>query len=260
QPTPPDEECMRRGRGLVALTLVLTSAVVAMCVFPTEHDADVFVTLDSLTHDTISRAPTSVGPLVLIQGSEGDVHATAWHRQSGGPSVPVPNVSFRWSVSDTTLARIDATTGHLVAIKSGITQVRVVATNFDAGASPATLAIRLSARVTIDTVSVIRRDLYEPNDIAPTLIDLETSKPFPGTVLDALLFLNPALAFEPLPRDVSQGADWYRLRQTKTRDVTIVLSSVVPGTFQTFLTDQLGFQASDTSYHIGADSWTFGPQ
>ena len=331
---------MRRGRGLVALTLVLTSAVVAMCVFPTEHDADVFVTIDSLTLDTISRAPTSVGPLVLIQGSEGDVHATAWHRQSGGPSAPVPNVSFRWSVADTTLARIDATTGHLVAIKSGITQVRVVATNFDAGASPATLAIRVSAPlaidsirpdtlrygeiatvygvglldtiaailsigdatlipvpftdslkangssqisywvpppahtaplsyialgagvfgVTIDTVSVIRRDLYEPNDIAPTLIDLETSKPFPGTVLDALLFLNPALAFEPLPRDVSQGADWYRLRQTKTRDVTIVLSSVVPGTFQTFLTDQLGFQASDTSYHIGADSWTFGPQ
>jgi len=34
----------------------------------------------------------------------------------------------------------------------------------------------------------------------------------------------------------------------------------VPGTFQTFLTDQLTFQASDTSYHIGADSWTFGPQ
>src|SRR5213080_3728742 len=28
------------------------------------------------------------------------------------------------------------------------------------------------------------------------------------------------------------------------------------GTFQTFLTDQLTFQASDTSYHIGADCWT----
>src|SRR6266850_3012083 len=330
---------MRRSRGLAALTIVGISAVVAMCVYPTEHDADVFVTIDSLTLDTISRAPTSVGPLVVIQGAEGDVHATAWHRQSGGPSALVPNVSFRWSVADTTLARIDATTGHLVAIKSGITQVRVVATNFDAGAGPATLGIRVSAPLAIDsvrpdtvrygeiatvygvglldtiavflsigdaslipvpftdslkangssqisywvpppahtaplsyiafgagvfgtttdTVGVIRRDLYEFNDISPALIDLE-ARPFPGTLLNPLLFLNPALAFEPLPRDVVQGADWYRLRQLTTRDLTIVLSSAVPGTFQTFLTDQLTFQASDTSYHIGPDSWTFGPQ
>jgi len=330
---------MRRGRGLAALTLVAISAVVAMCVYPTEHDADVFVTIDSLTLDTISRTPTSVGPLVVIQGAEGDVHATAWHRQSGGPSAPVPNVSFRWSVADTTLARIDATTGHLVAIKAGITQVRVVATNFDVGAAPATLDIRVSAPLAIDsirpdtvrygeiatvygvglldtigvllsigdatlipvpftdtlkangssqisfwvpppahtaplsyiafgagvfgatpdTVAVIRRDIYEPNEIAPALIDLE-ARPFPGTVLAPLLFLNPALAFEPLPRDVLQGADWYRLRQLTQRDLTIVLSSTVPGTFQTFLTDQLTFQASDTSYHIGPDSWTFGPQ
>src|SRR5947208_10367206 len=330
---------MRRSRGLAALTLVVISALVAMCVYPTEHDADVFVTIDSLTLDTISRMPTSVGPLVVIQGAEGDVHATAWHRQSGGPSAPVPNVRFSWSVADTTLARIDATTGHLVAIKSGITQVRVVVKNFDAGAGPATLPIRVSAPLAIDsirpdtvrygeiatvygvglldtvgvllsiggatlfpvpftdtlnangssqisfwvpppahtaplsyialgagvfgttpdTVGVIRRDLYEPNEIAPALIDLE-ARPFPGTALAPLLFLNPALAFEPLPRDVLQGADWYRLRQLTTRDLTIVLSSAVPGTFQTFLTDQLTFQASDTSYHIGADSWTFGPQ
>src|SRR2546430_1206318 len=83
---------MRRSRGVAVLTLVAISAVVAMCVYPTEHDADVFVTIDSLTLDTISRTPTSVGPLVMIQGAEGDVHATAWHRPSGGPSAPVPNV------------------------------------------------------------------------------------------------------------------------------------------------------------------------
>ncbi|PYO59369.1 MAG: hypothetical protein DMD70_13080, partial [Gemmatimonadetes bacterium] len=134
-----------------------------MCVFPTERDADVFVTIDSLTVDTISRPPTSVGPLVVIRGDEGDVHATAWHRQSGGPSAPLPNISFRWSVADTTLARIDATTGHLVAIKSGITQVRVVATNFDAGATPATLAIRVSAPLAIDS---IRPDTVRYGEIA----------------------------------------------------------------------------------------------
>ena len=154
---------MRRGRGLAALTLVAISAVVAMCVYPTEHDADVFVTIDSLTLDTLSRTPTSVGPLVVIQGAEGDVHATAWHRQSGGPSAPVPNVSFRWSVADTTLARIDATTGHLVAIKAGITQVRVVATNFDVGVAPATLDIRVSAPLAIDS---IRPDTVRYGEIA----------------------------------------------------------------------------------------------
>jgi hypothetical protein len=331
---------MRRSRGLAALALLVSCVTIAMCVYPTEHDADVFVTIDSLTVDTVSRTPTSVGPLVLIRGDEGDVHATAWHSLSGGAAAPVPNISFRWSVADTTLARIDATTGHLVAIKSGITQVRAVATNFDAGASPATLAIQVSAPLAIDsirpdtlrygeiatvygvglldtvgvvlsigdavlfavpftdslrangasqisfwvpppahtaplsyiafgagvfgstpdTVTVIRRDLYEPNEFSPTLIDLETSKPFPGTFLDPLLFANPALAFEQLPRDVLQGVDWYRLRQLTTRNVTIVLSSDVPGTFETFLTDQLTFQLSDTSYHLGADAWTFGPQ
>src|SRR5256885_1194653 len=154
---------MRRGRGLAALTLVAIGAGVAACVYPTEHDADVFVTIDPLTLDTISRTPTSVGPLVVIQGAAGDVHATAWHRQSGGPSAPVPNVSFHWSVEDTTLARIDPTTGHLVAIKSGITQVRVVAKNFDAGASPATLGIRVSAPLAIDS---IRPDTVRYGEIA----------------------------------------------------------------------------------------------
>jgi hypothetical protein len=113
---------------------------------------------------------------------------------------------------------------------------------------------------TPDTVQVIRRDIYEPNEIAPRTIDLDASRPFPGTFLNFLLFLNPALAFEQLPRDVLQGADWYRFRQSSTRDLTIVLSSDVPGTFQTFLTDSLGFRASDTSYFIGRDAWTFGPQ
>src|SRR5439155_905274 len=86
--------------------------------------------LGRMPRDSHSRTPTTVGPLEVSPGAEGGSHATAWHRQSGGPS-PVPNVSFRWSVADTTLPRIDATTGHLVAIKAGITQVRVVATNFD---------------------------------------------------------------------------------------------------------------------------------
>src|SRR5947207_2272739 len=230
---------MRRGRGLAALTLVAISAVVAMCVYPTEHDADVFVTIDSLTLDTLSRTPTSVGPLVVIQGAEGDVHATAWHRQSGGPSAPVPNVSFRWSVADTTLARIDATTGHLVAIKAGITQWRVVATNFDAGATPATLAIRVSAPLAIDS---IRPDTVRYGEIATVygvgLLD----------TLGVVLSIGDGVLI-PVP-----------FTDTLKANGSSHLSYSVAGTFPTFLTDQLTFQASDTSYHIGPDSWTFGPQ
>src|SRR5256714_14986196 len=56
-----------------------------------------------------------------------------------------------------------ATTGHLVAIKSATTQGRVGATNFDAGASPATLAIRVSAPLAIDS---IRPDTLRYGEIA----------------------------------------------------------------------------------------------
>src|SRR2546429_9263741 len=103
---------MRRSCGVAALTLVILSATVAMCVFPTERDADVFVTIDSLTVDTISRPPTSVGPLGVIRGDEGDVHAPACNPQRGGRSTPRPTFSFRRAVGATTLPRVDSTTGH----------------------------------------------------------------------------------------------------------------------------------------------------
>jgi hypothetical protein len=113
---------------------------------------------------------------------------------------------------------------------------------------------------TDDSVQVIRRDVYEPNETSPRVVDLDTSRPFPGTILNPFLFLNPALAFEPLPRDVKQGVDWYRLTQAGTRDLTVILTAPeAKGTFATFLTDSLAFRASDTSYFIGSNAWTSGP-
>src|SRR5205807_812899 len=223
----------------------------------TGHDADVFVTIDSLTLDTLSRTPTSVGPLVVIQGAEGDVHATAWHRQSGGPSAQVPNVSFRWSVADTTLARIDATTGHLVAIKAGITQVRVVATNFDVGAAPATLDIRVSAPLAIDS---IRPDTVRYGEIATVYgVGLLDTIGVLLSIGDATLI--PVPFTDTLKANGSSQISFWVPPPAHTAPLSyIAFGSAVPGTFQTFLTDQLTFQASDTSYHIGADSWTFGPQ
>src|SRR2546422_1836638 len=49
-----------------------------------------------------------------------------------------------------------------------------------------------------DTTRVLERDIYEPNDTIPSAIDLDAARPFPttNTLLDSLLFFNPALAFE----------------------------------------------------------------
>jgi hypothetical protein len=113
---------------------------------------------------------------------------------------------------------------------------------------------------TDDSVEVIRQDVYEPNEALPFVLDLDAPRPFPGTILDPFLFLNPALSFEPLPREVKEGVDWYRLTQSGTRDLTVILTAgEAAGTFATFLTDSLAFRASDTTYFIGSDAWTFGP-
>lgn len=58
-----------------------------------------------------------------------------------------------------------------------------------------------------DSTTVLRRDLYEPNETTPSLIDL-TAAPFPS--VPAVRFFNPALAFEDRVRADSLGIDWYR--------------------------------------------------
>lgn len=312
---------MRLGPG-IALALLLSSATVATCVFPTERDDSVHVSVDPLP--------------ILVRGTDTYATARAWHLVSAADSQELPNVSFVWSSDDPLTATVDAD-GHIVGIKSGTTFIRARAANFDKRALAGEITLRVANTLEIDsirpdtvrygevvtvygvglldtlgvglsiggagliaypfseavgpdgasrrsywvpppahsaplfyigagvfgftpdTVGVLRRDVYEPNELAPSQIDLETSRPFPGTILNFLLFANPALAFEQLPRDVPQGADWYRFSQTTTRDLTIVLTSDVPGTFLTFLTDSLDFQFSDTNYHTGPDSWTFGP-
>jgi hypothetical protein len=61
--------------------------------------------------------------------------------------------------------------------------------------------------VSPDTTTVLRRDLYEPNEDVPQVIDLSAG-PFPS--LPAVRFYNPALAFEDRVRADSLGVDWYR--------------------------------------------------
>jgi hypothetical protein len=312
---------MRFSRGTTLATL-LSAATVGTCVFPTERDELVHVSIDPLP--------------VLIRGNDAAATARAWQIMAAGDSQLLTNVTFVWSSDSTSIATVDAT-GHVVGIKAGTTPIRARVANFDQRSLPGEITLRVAAPLEVDsirpqtasygetvtiygvgvdsifqasigdgvlipypfsnvrdstgraaftywvppparsdsvffigngvfgfskdTVRVIREDLHEPNDVSPELIDLETSRPFPGTVLNVLLFLNPALAFEQLPRD-QVGVEWYRFNfnQPAQRDLTIIVSSDVPGTFATFLTDSLRFQASDTSYRVGPNSWTFGPE
>ena len=110
-----------------------------------------------------------------------------------------------------------------------------------------------------DTTKVIEQDLYEPDDTVARPINLDAPPPFAAA--PALVFYNPALAFEPLKRDQKAGADWYRFSHAQTQDLTIVLTAPqIAGTFLTYLSDSLGWDVTNHKYVLGADAWTFGPR
>jgi Big-like domain-containing protein len=319
---------MRLIRGCAALAVLFSSATLATCVFPTERDSSVHV---SVTHLRI-----------LIRGRDTTAKATAWQMIAPGDSQRIPNVTFVWSSSNTAVATVD-NAGHVVGVNSGTVVIRAAAANFDKGSAAGNDTLRVSAPLEIDSVRpktvrygekltiygvgvdsifsaslagaalihvpftdtvfkvgtartrfwvpppattdslfylgisgglgvfgflhgdttrVLERDIYEPNDTIPSAIDLDGARPFPitNTLLDSLLFFNPALAFETLKRGQTTGVDWYHFTQAKTRDVTIFLTAPqIAGTFSTFLTDSLGWNGTAKTYFIGHDAWTFGP-
>jgi len=253
---------MRHGRGLAAGALLIGGVTVATCVYPTEHDSSVHV---------------SIRPLkILLRGSDSTARATAWQIVAPGDSQKIPNVTFVWSSSDPAVATVDQA-GQVVGVNSGTVIIRAAARNFDAAALAGVDTLRVSAPLEIDSVrpkivkygekltiygvgvdsifitslagadlihvpfsdtvfrvgtartrfwvpppaatdslfflgfsggqgvfgfvhgdttKVIERDIYEPNDTSPSPIDLDAARPFPNTILDSLLFFNPALAFE----------------------------------------------------------------
>src|SRR5438094_706708 len=183
---------MRPPRGPAALAMVFGSVTLTTCVFPTERDDSVRVTVDPLP--------------VLIRGTDTYATARAWRIVAAGDSQPIANVSFVWSSGDPLTATVDAN-GHVVGIKSGRTAIRAAAANFDKRATVGQITLRVSGPLEIDSIR---------------------------------------------PQTVKYG-----------ETVTIYgvgVDSDVPGTFQTFLTDSLGYRSSDTTYFLGRNAWTFGPQ
>jgi Big-like domain-containing protein len=314
-----------RFRRSAALAVLFSSVTLATCVYPTEHDSSVHV---------------SVAPLhILLRGATAVRRATAWQMVSATDSQQILNVKFVWSSSDPLTASVD-NDGRIVGIKSGTVTITAAAANFDTQARPARDTVRVSAALEIDSVGpdtvrfgerlsiygvgvdsifeaslagtilfpvpfskttypngtarsrywvpppattdslfflgitngngvfgfvhnsttkVVQHDLYYPNVTNARRLSLTGPGPFP-TQAPRLLFVNPALAFEDLPFGVTSSADWFRFGLAPPRDITVILEApALAGTFQTFLSDSLGFNATTKKYFIGRDAWTFGP-
>src|SRR5438105_7184425 len=128
---------MRRSHSLVALTLLFISATVAMCVYPTEHDASVHVSLTPVH--------------ILFSGHDTVAAARAWQIRGPGDSAAIPNVAFTWSTSDPAVATVSAE-GRIVGIKSGTAIITAAALNFDAGQRAAADTLRVSAPIEVDSI------------------------------------------------------------------------------------------------------------
>jgi len=315
---------MRLERGRAAGALLLAGVTIATCVYPTEHDAAVHVSLTPVH--------------ILFSGHDTVATARAWQIRGAGDSVVIPNVAFTWSTSDSAIATV-STEGRIVGIRSGSAIITAAALNFDAGQRAAADTVRVSAPIEVDsirprtvrygelltvygigvdsiflasldsaslipnpvedttyaqgtqrrrywvpfpartdslviigiyngngvfgfvhgdTTKVMERDIFEPDDTIPHPIDLDAAPPF--AALPALLFFNPALAFERLKRGEKTGVDWYHFTQAQPRNLTIILTAPqIAGTFFTFLTDSLGWNGTTQNYFLGRDAWTFGP-
>lgn len=106
-----------------------------------------------------------------------------------------------------------------------------------------------------DTLRVLQRDIFEPNDTAAR--DLGT---LDGS--NAVLY-NPGLAFESRRRDEGQPAvDWYRWSNAIQRNRTLIVigENVGAKTFNVFVTDSLEWDGSFKEFFVGPQSWTIGPQ
>ena len=128
---------MRHRRGLAAGALLLAGVTVATCVYPTEHDAAVHVSLTPV--------------YILFSGHDTVATARAWQLRGPGDSVVIPNVAFTWSTSDSAVATVNSE-GRIVGIRSGSAIITAAALNFDAGQRAAADTVRVSAPIEVDSI------------------------------------------------------------------------------------------------------------
>jgi hypothetical protein len=91
-------------------------------------------------------------------------------------------------------------------------------------------------------------------------VSLDVPGPIPQ--YQALLFYDPALAYEDLVRPDTIGADWFRFTRTDTtKAVTLVLKTGETGNLtHVLLSDSIDYTKTTTSYSIGSSAWTIGPR
>jgi Big-like domain-containing protein len=124
-----------RARSLAVV--FFTAATVGTCVFPTERDASVHVSI------------TPIG--ILFRGNDTVAMAQAWQMLGPADSQPIPNAVFTWSSSDPSVATVDDA-GHIVGVNSGTVIITAAAANFDKRARAASDTVRVAAPLDIDSI------------------------------------------------------------------------------------------------------------
>jgi hypothetical protein len=119
------------------VTAVWGTVVLGSCVFPTEKDASVHVSITPIK--------------VVFRGTDTVATAQAWQLTGTSDSQPISNVVFVWSSSNPSVATVDAS-GRIVGINSGTTVVTAAVANFDKNAQPAAATIRVANPLEIDSV------------------------------------------------------------------------------------------------------------
>ncbi len=90
-----------------------------------------------------------------------------------------------------------------------------------------------------DSITVGTTDLFEPDTLYPTILDINGSGGLRTIQNHPTLFFNPALFYEPVSTG-SQNVDWYRFDRSDTGAVSFILESNVFGdTAFTFFSDSL---------------------
>jgi len=90
-----------------------------------------------------------------------------------------------------------------------------------------------------DSITVGTTDLFEPDTLYPTILDINGSGGLRTIQNHPTLFFNPGLFYEPVSTG-SQNVDWYRFDRSDTGAVSFILESNVFGdTAFTFFSDSL---------------------